>query len=101
MNEALLIRFVSDGTMSSKGFSASYIAVDPFEGSEEEINPEPESSESITPFPGSLKSIYVNKLDNGDTDEDEVTFEEYDNYNAIKQNNKKKKSEVSEHDLID
>lgn len=103
MNEALLVRFVSDGTMNAKGFSASYVAVDPFDGSEEEII-NSESSESATPFPGSLKSIYANKLDNEETDDDEeeTVFNEYDNYNAIKQNNKKKKqSEVSELDLID
>lgn len=100
MNEALLVRFRSDATMSSKGFSASYVAVDPFEGSEEEINSD--SSEMATPFPGSLKSIYANKLGNsGSDDEDETFYNEYDNYNSIKQNNKKKKSEVSENGLID
>lgn len=101
MNEALLVRFRSDSTMSFKGFSASYVAVDPFEGSEEEISSD--SSEMATPFPGSLKSIYANKLgsNSGSEDEDETFYNEYDNYNSIKQNNKKKKSEVSENGLID
>lgn len=31
MNEALLVRFRSDGTMNRKGFSASYVAVDSFD----------------------------------------------------------------------
>lgn len=101
MNEALLVRFRSDSTMSFKGFSASYVAVDPFEGSEEEISSS-DSSEMATPFPGSLKSIYANKLGNsGSDDEDETFYNEYDHYNSIKQNNKKKKSEVSENGLID
>lgn len=98
MNEALLVRFRSDGTMSFKGFSASYVAVDPFEGSEEEISSS-DSSEMVTPFPGSLKSIYANKL--GSEDEDETFYNEYDHYNSIKPNSKQKKSEVSENGLID
>lgn len=85
--------------MSLKGFSASYVAVDPFEGSEEETGSD--SSEMVTPFPGSLKSIYANKLGTSDTDdEDETFYNEFDNHNLIKQNNKKKKSEVSENGLI-
>lgn len=28
MNEALLIRFRSDGTISSKGFAATFVAID-------------------------------------------------------------------------
>lgn len=100
MNEALLVRFRSDSTMNFKGFSASYVAVDPFEGSEEEIGSD--SSETATPFPGYLKSIYGNKLDNEDNEEEEQSFyNEYNNYNGIKQNSKKKKSEVSENGLID
>lgn len=108
MNEALLIRFRSDGTMNKKGFSASYVAVDPFEGSEEEISSD--SSEMVTPFPGYMKSVYVNnnKLggrsgDNVDeTDNEEEVYNEYDNYNSIKLNNKSnKKAEPSENGLID
>lgn len=110
MNEALLVRFRSDGTMNRKGFSASYVAVDPFEGSEEEISSD--SSEMVTPFPGYMKSVYVsNKLGNRngdntdnteDTDAEEEVYNEYDNYNAIKlNNNKNKKTEQSENGLID
>lgn len=109
MNEALLVRFRSDGTMNRKGFSASYVAVDPFEGSEEEISSD--SSEMVTPFPGYMKSVYVNNklgsrsgdnTDNtDDTDNEEEVYNEYDNYNSIKLNNKSKKTEPSENGLID
>lgn len=106
MNEALLVRFRSDGTMNRKGFSASYVAVDPFEGSEEEISSD---SSEVTPFPGYMKSVYVNsnKLSNrngdntDDTDNEEEVYNEYDNYNSIKLNNKNKKTEPSENGLID
>ncbi len=82
INEALLVRFRTDGTMVFKGFSASYVSVDPFEGSEEMNS---EDSEMVTPFPGYLKSIYVAKLDNdNDNDEDEDDYNEYDNYNKVK-----------------
>lgn len=112
MNEALLVRFRSDGTMNKKGFSASYVAVDPFEGSEEEISSD-SSEEMVTPFPGYMKSVYVNNnkigsrsgdnTDNTDdtSDNDEESYNEYDNYNAIKLNNKNKKTEPSENGLID
>lgn len=112
MNEALLVRFRSDNTMNKKGFSASYVAVDPFEGSEEEISSD--SSEMSTPFPGYMKSIYVNSnqlgsrnggdnIDNSENteDSDEVVYNAYDNYNLIKSNNKNKKTEPSENGLID
>lgn len=109
MNEALLVRFRSDGTMNKKGFSASYVAVDPFEGSEEEISSD--SSELATPLPGYVKSIYVNNnkvsghtSDNtDDTDNEEENYNEYDNYNSIKlsSNNKNKKIEPAENGLID
>lgn len=58
-NEALLIRFRSDSTMSLKGFSATYMAVDPVERRE---NINMKRLELVTPFPGSLKSIYANTL---------------------------------------
>lgn len=110
MNEALLVRFRSDGTMNKKGFSASYVAVDPFEGSEEEISSD--SSEMATPFPGHVKSVYVNNNKLGsrsgdntdnteDTDNEEEVYNEYDNYNMIKSNSKTKKTEPSENGLID
>lgn len=111
MNEALLVRFRSDETMNKKGFSASYVAVDPFEGSEEEISSD--SSEMSTPFPG---YVYVNSnqlgsrngenIDNSnenteDSDTDEDGYSVYENYNLIKLNNKNKKTEPSENGLID
>lgn len=110
MNEALLVRFRSDSTMNRKGFSASYVAVDPFEGSEEEISSD--SAEMVTPFPGYMKSVYVNNnklgsrngdnIDNtDDTDSDDEVYNEYDNYNTIKLHNKNKKTEPSENGLID
>lgn len=37
MNEALLIRFRSDDTISAKGFSIAYEAVEPYGSEEEEI----------------------------------------------------------------
>lgn len=86
--------------MVFKGFSASYVAVEPFDP--EEI----EGSERATPFPGYFKSVYVPKFESNEneSDEDETFFNEYDNYNAIKQNrknNKNKNSETSENGLID
>uniref|UniRef100_A0A1A9WC30 Metalloendopeptidase n=1 Tax=Glossina brevipalpis TaxID=37001 RepID=A0A1A9WC30_9MUSC len=56
ITDSLLVRFKTDGSITMKGFSASYVAVDPFENSEED--PTSYSSEMVTPFPGSLKSIY-------------------------------------------
>lgn len=79
VNEALLVRFRTDSTMTFKGFSASYVAIDPFEGSEEMNS---DSSEMATPFPGYLKSIYVTKLD-GDAEEEEEDYNEYDNYHKF------------------
>lgn len=64
MNEALLVRFRSDDSLALKGFSASYVALNPLHS--EEI----ESEEMATPFPGSLKNIYK-IFDNDDDDEDD------------------------------
>lgn len=49
--EALLVSFRSDGTMNFKGFSVSYMAVEP---SIENV----EEDSMVTPFPGYMKSIY-------------------------------------------
>lgn len=101
MNEALLVRFRSDGTMVFKGFSVSYVAVEPFIESEEEEEIHSDSSEMVTPFPGYMKSIYSK----GDTDnEEEETFYEYgNNFNTIKETNSKKKTdaEVPDNLLVD
>ncbi|XP_037942752.1 dorsal-ventral patterning protein tolloid-like, partial [Teleopsis dalmanni] len=56
LTDSLLVRFKTDNSVTLKGFSASYVAVDPFDNSEEDINSS--SFEMVTPFPGSLKSIY-------------------------------------------
>lgn len=80
MNEALLVRFWTDSSMVFKGFSASYVTVERYDGSEEMNS---EDSEMVTPFPGYLKSIYVSSLDN-DNDEDEDEYNEYDNDNKVK-----------------
>ncbi|XP_068152674.1 protein tolkin [Drosophila tropicalis] len=58
MTDSLLIRFKTDSSVPMKGFSASYVAVDPFENSDEDVE-NSYSSEMVTPFPGSLKSIYI------------------------------------------
>lgn len=95
--------------MNKKGFSASYVAVDPFEGSEEEISSD--SSEMATQFPTFGKNVYVsnNKLGRApgtgdatdeDTDNEDENYNEYDNYNSIKHNNRNRKAEP-ENGLID
>lgn len=48
-----------------KGFSASYVAVDPFDTSDEDVE-NSYSSEMVTPFPGSLKSIYIENTEETD-----------------------------------
>lgn len=79
INEALLVRFRTDDTTTFKGFSVSYVAVDPFDGSDEMNS---DSSEMVTPFPGYLKSIYAQ---NGNENEEEEDYNEYDNFNnAVK-----------------
>lgn len=104
MNEALLVRFRSDGTMVFKGFSASYVAVEPFAESEEEEEIHSDSSEMATPFPGYMKSIYASKADNDNDNEEEEQFYEYgNNFNTIKEtaNIKKSDTEVPDNLLID
>ncbi|KAH8359477.1 hypothetical protein KR093_006961, partial [Drosophila rubida] len=66
MTDSLLVRFKTDSSVPMKGFSASYVAVDPFENSDEDVE-NSYSSEMVTPFPGSLKSIY--KEDSEETDD--------------------------------
>lgn len=53
-----------------KGFSASYVAVDPFENSDEDFNSY--SAERATPFPGSLKSIYEDSDEYSDFSENQL-----------------------------
>lgn len=59
--------------MQMKGFSASYVAVDPFDSSDEETIEY--SSEMVTPFPGSLKSKY-----------EEIDTHESDDYSDFSEN---------------
>lgn len=66
MTDSLLVRFKTDISVAKKGFSASYVAVDKFEYSDEDVETSA-SSEMITPFPGSLRSIY--KEDNEESDD--------------------------------
>ncbi|XP_030376137.1 dorsal-ventral patterning protein tolloid [Scaptodrosophila lebanonensis] len=66
LTDSLLVRFKTDSSVPMKGFSASYVAVDPFENSDEDVESS-YSSEMVTPFPGSLKSIY--KEDTEETDD--------------------------------
>jgi len=73
MTDSLLVRFKTDESETAKGFSASYIATDPFGNGEEDDDEEDlgsYSSEIVTPFPGSLKSIYKKESeDSEDTDD--------------------------------
>ncbi|XP_039956467.1 dorsal-ventral patterning protein tolloid [Bactrocera tryoni] len=70
LTDSLLVRFKTDDTVTMKGFSASYVAVDPFENSEEDFNSY--SAERATPFPGSLKSIYEDSDEYGDFSENQL-----------------------------
>ena len=96
-----MIRFHSDDSMGFKGFSLSYVAVDPLDDDE---NFEEESAEIATPFPGYLpggpskfgrkktedddenneseeeEEETENKKFDEDLDEDLVTDNEHDNY---------------------
>lgn len=102
-----MIRFHSDDSMGFKGFSLSYVAVDPLDDFDENsANFEEESAEVATPFPGYIPggpSKFNRKKvedddenneseeeeeenerkkpeENEDLDEDLVTDNEHDNY---------------------
>lgn len=63
--------------MVFSGFSASYVALDPFDDEDEEMSSD--SSEMVTPFPGYLKNIYITG------GEDEDGYIDYDDYtNKVK-----------------
>lgn len=85
--------------MGFKGFSASYVAVDPFE----EFDERERVSESFeaTPFPGSLKNIYQKNLDSDEEDEDGDNY----NSNKISERNKSHRkynpNEISSSEAID
>ncbi|XP_055853298.1 dorsal-ventral patterning protein tolloid [Episyrphus balteatus] len=72
LTDSLLVRLKTDESVTMKGFSASYVAVDPFETSDEDTNSD--SSEMVTPFEGYLKSIY------------KPDTEEYNEYNDYSEN---------------
>ncbi|CAO1402934.1 unnamed protein product [Diamesa serratosioi] len=99
MNEELLLRFHSDDSMGFKGFSVSFVAVDPFEDTEN-FEENSGSVEEITPFPGSLKSvnIYSKNTDNEDEDEEEEenNYYIYNSNRLAKEQNPKKNSLSSE-----
>lgn len=68
--DSLLVRFSTDGTMTARGFSIAYVAVDPFDGDGESLiggaNGDSYSDEELsTPFPGSLRSMYVSARGGG------------------------------------
>ncbi|XP_017846556.1 dorsal-ventral patterning protein tolloid isoform X3 [Drosophila busckii] len=65
LTDSLLVRFKTDSSVHMKGFSVSYVAVDPFENSEEDVE-SLYSSEMATPFPGSLKSIFKEETEESD-----------------------------------
>lgn len=66
MTNSLLVRFKTDASVPMKGFSASYVSVDPFDVTDVDVD-NSYSSEMVTPFPGSLKSVYIE--DTEETDE--------------------------------
>lgn len=68
--------------MGFKGFSASYIAVDPFDGFEE-MNSD---SAEVTPFPGSLHNIYRSHHDVDEEEEDYETSKPDESSNVITKN---------------
>jgi hypothetical protein len=57
--------------MGFKGFSASYVALDPLEEFDE-LNSD--SVEMGTPFPGSLKNIYQTKFEEEDEDGEDHNY---------------------------
>lgn len=81
-----MVRFRTDDTMGFKGFSVSYVAVDPF-GDFEEISSD---SFEATPFPGSLKTIYHKHLDNEDEDDDYDNGDNEFSFNSNKISEKNK-----------
>lgn len=76
MNEALLIRFQSDDTMSLKGFSISYVALSSLNSDETLEN----SGEYSTPFPGALRSVFKNFNEDYDEDSDSDDDDDDDNF---------------------
>lgn len=69
--------------MGFKGFSASYVAVDPFD----EFDEMNSDSAEVTPFPGSLRNIHYNSGDIDEDDEDSEPASKADeSRNSIKNN---------------
>ncbi|XP_058836590.1 protein tolkin-like [Topomyia yanbarensis] len=73
MSEIVVVRFRSDDTVGFKGFSASYVAISPFD---DELSTDEEASESTelaAPFPGSLRNMFISyNEDDGEDDDYEV-----------------------------
>ncbi|XP_061399860.1 protein tolkin [Musca vetustissima] len=72
LTDSLLVRFKTDSSVDYKGFSASYVAVNPFDNSEEdEEEGNSYSVEIATAFPGALRSIYKEDISKETDDDDE------------------------------
>lgn len=82
--------------MSLKGFSASYLAIEPVDVEQSE-NIDTTSHEFVTPFPGSLKSIQIhaNNLRDKDINDggkaNEAAHNQRKTFNTVRQNNKRRK----------
>lgn len=87
-----MIRFHSDDSMGFKGFSLSYVAVDPLDDFDENSeNFEEESAEVATPFPGYLPGGPANWKK---VEEDE------DNTDGEEEETDSKKTEDLDEDLV-
>lgn len=81
-----MIRFRSDDTMGFKGFSASYVAVEPLLDEFDEMNSDSAETD-VTPFPGSLRNMYSSRPDFDDEDEEPYESNGFDvSTNKIKSN---------------
>lgn len=91
-----MIRFASDDTMGKKGFTLTYVAVDPLDDLDEIIDEE--SSEDSTPFPGYISggSLKVPKRIDGGKDFDEDEDEEEEEHFV----SKKKDEDDLDEDLV-
>lgn len=91
-----MIRFASDDTMGKKGFTLTYVAVDPLDDLDEIIDEE--SSEDSTPFPGYISggSLKVPKRLDGAKDFDEDEDEEEEEHFV----SKKKDEDDLDEDLV-
>nr|XP_019553875.2 tolloid-like protein 1 [Aedes albopictus]XP_029726403.1 tolloid-like protein 1 [Aedes albopictus] len=93
MSEVIVVRFRSDDTVGFKGFSAAYVAINPYEDEELSTAEDTyESNEQAAPFPGSLRSMFISQ-DEYDADDDDTAGEddtEYATYHHRKHHHKSK-----------